>query len=440
MRSTIISTLFGFIILCTFLPQATLAGRNLNTATNTNIRIAFGSCLKPYLEPDVVLNKIAESNPDVFVWLGDVAYTDINYIPFPMSPFVMFAGEEKYRARLEETKNLSSYQHLKNKSQVVGVWDDHDYGINDGGITFKYKNITQSIWLDFIDEPADSPRRKQKGIWDSYYIGKNQKVKLILLDTRYYKNGRFFGNDTLGEVQWKWLENELKNNKAEVVLIANGYQILPDDRFIPETWFYESRERLYDLVNKYRVNGVVLMSGDVHTGEIMCNPCSKQRIGYDLYEITSSGITHTITGPVKYFAEAWMPPTYDIRDDNMYQDLNFGIINVNLTFGHVSNISLQIRDKTGNIIIEKSLPYSALIRNETLIGDHENCSIYAKSPFRRLFEYHLTHLSNISTRKGKRGVLLYSLVLGVLLAIFCFSISLCCCRKQKNINNKEKQE
>lgn len=189
------------IIFCFLRPLPSLGGRNLTAASDTTIRIAFGSCLKPYLQPDPVLNSISELNPDVFVWLGDVAYTDKKILAFPFSPFVAFSGEETYRAKLEETKNLASYQRLRHKTQIVGVWDDHDYGINDGDITFEYKEITQPIWLDFIDESTDSPRRKQKGIWDSYYIGKNEKVKLILLDGRYYKNGRFFGNDTLGEVQ-----------------------------------------------------------------------------------------------------------------------------------------------------------------------------------------------------------------------------------------------
>ena len=442
MKSIIIISL----ILCYFLPQAVLAGRNLTAESNATVRIAFGSCLQPYLQPDPVLNKITESNPDVFAWLGDVAYTDairIGNRGIAMSPFVKFVGAEKYRAKLEETKNLSSYQRLRNKTQIVGVWDDHDYGINDGDISFKEKEITQPIWLDFIDEPADSPRRKQKGIWDSYYIGKEQQIKLILLDSRYYKSGgRFSGNDTLGHIQWEWLENQLKNSKAELVLIANGYQILPDDRFIPETWFYESREKLYDLINKYRVNGVVFMSGDVHIGEIMRNPCSKPRIGYDLYEITSSGITHTVFGPLRYFTEAWMPPTYDTRVDNMYIDLNFGIIDVNFTNGHIANISLQIRNRQGDIVREQILPYSSLIRNEKVIGGHENCSIYLESPASRLFKYHLSHLSNLSSTKGKIGVLMYLAAIGILLMelMILYRIVRWCCRRKKSLGKKEKPE
>ena len=52
-------------------------------------------------------------------------------------------------------------------TKVVGVWDDHDYGINDGGEEFPLKHETREMFLDFIGEPADSERRldKEEGIY-----------------------------------------------------------------------------------------------------------------------------------------------------------------------------------------------------------------------------------------------------------------------------------
>ena len=61
--------------------------------------------------------------------------------------------------------------------------------------------MMQKIYLDFIDEPQDSPRRSQQGIYGSYYIGTEQKIKVLLLDTRYFKDWgvfTFFGKYMLG--------------------------------------------------------------------------------------------------------------------------------------------------------------------------------------------------------------------------------------------------
>lgn len=43
-------------------------------------------------------------------------------------------------------------------SQVIGTWDDHDYGLNDAGKEFSRKVTNQRLLLDFLGEPQDSPR------------------------------------------------------------------------------------------------------------------------------------------------------------------------------------------------------------------------------------------------------------------------------------------
>ena len=78
-----------------------------------------------------------------------------------------------------------------NGTQVIGVWDDHDYGVNDGGEDYELKHITRDIFLDFINEPVDSPRRldKDSAIHQDYIIEHNNfKTHIILLDNRFKYN------------------------------------------------------------------------------------------------------------------------------------------------------------------------------------------------------------------------------------------------------------
>lgn len=37
--------------------------------------------------------------------------------------------------------------------KIIGVWDDHDYGLNNGNKYFKRKELVRDIFLDFLDEP-----------------------------------------------------------------------------------------------------------------------------------------------------------------------------------------------------------------------------------------------------------------------------------------------
>jgi alkaline phosphatase D len=61
------------------------------------------------------------------------------------------------------------------------------------------KDEAKEIYFDFIDEPENSPRRREgDGIYGSYFIGENKRVKLILLDLRYELDS-FGGEDMLGK-------------------------------------------------------------------------------------------------------------------------------------------------------------------------------------------------------------------------------------------------
>jgi alkaline phosphatase D len=48
---------------------------------------------------------------------------------------------------------------MASKTKVIGVWDDHDYGNNNGGGSFALKVPMKELFLEFLDEPQDSPVR-----------------------------------------------------------------------------------------------------------------------------------------------------------------------------------------------------------------------------------------------------------------------------------------
>ena len=279
-----------------------------------------------------------------------------------------------------------------NKTTIIGIWDDHDYGKNNGDRYFIHKKQMQQIWLDFIDEPLDSPRRAREGIYESYYLGDRHQVKIILLDTRYHRETQtFFGlwwdyhKDMLGNEQWRWLEEELKYNHAKYVLIGSGSQFLPDDRFLPENWFAGSRIRLLDLLKKYKVNGTVMLSGDVHWGEIMTYPCWKERFGYPLHEVTSSGLTHNLETnyPIfnKLVPRVW-PETYhgdhghdDHGEGGLFIGKNFGVIQIIEKSDGASSISIEIRNESGHVVRQSKHQYEELMMKEYSENEWTECPL-----------------------------------------------------------------
>ena len=60
------------------------------------------------------------------------------------------------------------------------MWDDHNFGCNDGDRTFWKKRLVRDIYLDFIGEPSDSERRKEtdRGIYQDYLIVTHDNLKV----------------------------------------------------------------------------------------------------------------------------------------------------------------------------------------------------------------------------------------------------------------------
>ena len=269
-------------------PEATAA----EARTEDELRLAFGSCNRHDL-PQPLWDDIARDQPNVWIWLGDNIYGDSD------DPAVLRA---KYSAEF----NQPGYRHLREQgTQVIGTWDDHDYGRNDGDKNYPFKAQNQQLALDFLEEPADSPRRRQEGIYAAYeYRVGTKKVKVILLDDRYFQDPIHRDaqlvyqpnptGDILGEAQWQWLREQLQDSDADAHIIGSGIQFLPTQhRF--EKWanFPAARQRFLNLLTETHPKGTLLISGDRHIGEV--SRLAVPGLAGPVVEVTSSGLTHPAT-------------------------------------------------------------------------------------------------------------------------------------------------
>lgn len=151
---------------------------------------------------------------------------------------------------------------------VVGIWDDHDFGLDNSGKHYRNKQVQKQMYLNFTQEPMNSERRSdviEGTYWDYYVTSDDIKVHLLLLDTRYNLEPEV---DTLGERQWEWLETKLfqKSHDSDLVLLASGIQFLNfDNFFLSEAWDPESRARLLRMLIKHGIaHKTIFLSGDVH--------------------------------------------------------------------------------------------------------------------------------------------------------------------------------
>ncbi len=302
--------------------------------------IAFGSCNHEFDE-QVLWDPIISHQPDLWVWLGDNIYGDTDSMPL-------------LKAKYEQQNNNLGYRKLKAVAPIVGIWDDHDYGKNDAGKNYPYKKESRDLMYDFLDIPQDSPLRKKEGAYGAYEYGPSgKKVKIILLDARYFRdsltmeNRTYIPNETgtmLGEEQWSWLEEELKNSTAKITVIGSGIQILSNEHPF-EKWanFPHERERLLKLLTTYQVNGSILLSGDRHIAEI--SKIEIPDISHPVYDVTSSGLTHT------WSAYKFEPNSYRVGE--LIANLNFGLIHLDWQNDGIK-VDLEIRGEADSLYLKES--------------------------------------------------------------------------------------
>ena len=308
--------------------------------------IAFGSCNKENLSQSI-WQPISNNNPDLWIWLGDNIYGDSE------DPNVL---EGKYNRQ----KANPNYRKFIEQTPVIGIWDDHDYGQNDGNKTHPIKKESQQLLLDFLDVPANATVRTQEGVYQSYTFGQgNQKVKVLLLDTRYFrdelqknptKSGqRYLPNETgtiLGETQWQWLESELTNSDAQIHIIGGSIQMIPEQHNY-EKWanFPIEYDKLFNLIEKTQPNQPILVSGDRHLAEISTINLSK--MNQPLYEITSSGLTHSY----EKVLEKGEVNAHRVGD-KLTGKKNFGVFHIDWSSSPPS-VKVEIRDIENEVIFDE---------------------------------------------------------------------------------------
>ncbi len=325
-------------------------------------RIAFGSCADQS-KPCPVWTRIAEQKPDLLLLLGDNIYADLEN--GKMSP----ANADRIARCYRDLAAVPAFQALRKQCPILATWDDHDYGTNDGDTTYPFKDQSRKLFLDFWGVPADSPRRTLPGVYHAETFGPpGKRVQVILLDGRYnrsklatadkplpgtrirpYLPNTDKGATFLGERQWKWLEEQLKQ-PADLRLLCSGVQVIADEHPF-EKWanIPAERERLYRLIRETNAGGVVALSGDRHQGELSLDT---DAVGYPLYDLTASGLTQA--------TKRWRAPEKNSkRVAGMPYGDHFGLVTVDWSAKDPA-VSLQLRDDGGEIVLRQVFPLSLL--------------------------------------------------------------------------------
>jgi len=296
-----------------------------------SIKIGLGSCLdQDYPQP--IWQSIKKEDLNYFIFLGDNVYGDTRY-----------GSLRKMKSAYDKQKKV--LPDFLNDISILSIWDDHDFGINDGGADYRFKRRAQELYLDFWEISKDDDRSNREGI----YFSKNEiffdkKFKFIFLDTRFFrsklkgKKSNYIENiepdaTILGNAQWAWLENELKSDFDFLFVFSSIQIIAKDHRFEKWSNFPNERAKLFELLEQFN-DKTILFSGDRHRAGIY------RKNG--IIEVTSSSMNK----PGSSFNE-----TDSYLIGKTYPQENYGVIEI-----LENTIHIKIKDIKGNTLnaIEKS--------------------------------------------------------------------------------------
>ncbi|MEO1693636.1 MAG: alkaline phosphatase D family protein [Pseudomonadota bacterium] len=315
-------------------------------------RIGVGSCLHQNY-PMPIWESVLAAKPDLFLMVGDNVYGDIK----SGDPNQLGRAYIKQSAQPEFAKARAAFPFL-------ATWDDHDYGLNDGGAGYRFQPQAAHFFRTFFG--LTDARQDDGGIYYARTIGPaGQRVQIIMLDTRSFRSdlqrksasfphwGKYepvadTGGTMLGAAQWAWLAEQLRA-PAEIRLLVSSVQVLANGHGW-ERWgnLPHERARLEALIAQTGARGVVLLSGDRHSGALFRKPLT-DAAQPNLIEMTASSLNRAFG------------PSRDTRLAPLVSEIvwreNFGLVEIDW---EGRTLTLGLRGMENSTRAEMTVPFSAL--------------------------------------------------------------------------------
>ena len=317
---------------------------SVNIKPSNIYSIGFGSCLTQEKSMPI-FNAIKSENYDLFLMLGDNVYGDTD-------------SNDLIELRDAYEKQRENFDRLNLNFPFEAIWDDHDYGKNDGGKEYIYKEEAEQIFLDFWNIPQDDIRRNRPGL----YFEKTQEIdgisiQMIFLDTRFFRDAllptdekgapgkeRYIPHtDTsltmLGEGQWTWLQEQLDKEVDHKIIVTSIHFLAMGHGW--EAWktLPHERQRLIDLVDQSS-SEVLFISGDRHRGGLYQFSTQSGKV---ISEMTSSSLN---------LAFANDEEDGPLRSGPTFVQENYGEI---LLDKLTNTLTVNLKDNQGKIIQSLSL-------------------------------------------------------------------------------------
>lgn len=252
-------------------------------------RITFGTCQHRWgLGHGEMSNTILKQEPTAMLMYGDVAVQDRRN------------NLGMHRADYALRDFHPAWRKLVCSTPVYTSWDDHDYFDNDlwgipKGYTDEDRRGVRKVFTQAWNNESYGLGEDGGGIFQHARIG---PCDVIMTDNRYFRT-RTGRHCFLGPEQMAWLERTLLSCKAPFIILSCGTMWSDYVSGGKDSWGKfdpEGREEIFNLIEKHRIGGVLLVSGDRHGARAFTIP---RPSGFRFYEFEPASLGGRSGPPVE---------------------------------------------------------------------------------------------------------------------------------------------
>jgi alkaline phosphatase D len=247
----------------------------------SSLRLAVASCMDDHYEKHFkIWNTLSGLNPDYLLLIGDNVYTDRG-----PSLEIMDTDPKLIWQRYIDLRLSLPIFFVEKLIPIHALWDDHDFGVNNGGAAYPHKKESKEIFDAFYAQGMSG-----ESFSPGYGVGGLLSLgdyNLYFLDARTFRSSDSEGTH-LGSDQKQWLINNLKQEVSPSLIIKGDQFFGGYHRF--ESYEGNHPKEFSDFTKELRElqTPLVFLSGDRHMSEIMQFP--RHMFGSPSFEITSSPI------------------------------------------------------------------------------------------------------------------------------------------------------
>jgi alkaline phosphatase D len=256
--------------------------------------------------PAPVYSQVMKENPAFVLQIGDFDHRN------PKTLEAMREMHREVRGGLVTTASGNDFSnYIGSRFPLFHIWDDHDYGKNNGDKKFYAKALALRAFKEYY--PTPDLANPNAGIWHKFSYG---QADFFMIDVRSQRDPNsdpdgqdksLLDGDRISSGQKEWLKEGLLNSPALWKFIISGVAFNPTCKPL-DSWgaFNTERNEILDLIRENSIQGVIVISGDLHSGGGIDNG---KNAGVPEITVPATNMTgYNPTGPVGVWSNGVFRP------------------------------------------------------------------------------------------------------------------------------------